>query len=231
MGLGAASLKNEYAESDWHDAAHSPIPEELIAAREARDREERRCTRKTLIATWLTAVAVPGLFLLSVMPAIGHAGLGGMIALRILIPLLIVALVILRLFLKPYFKALFIKGTNHILRRTLICIGSAVAIGFMLILWNNALGPNGSVKASVADVPEIEAYFFRHKEEIEHKRMDAQDNDYFYVEYPYNNGTFPLVGFIFDEGKSANTGYHGKYLYTYRLDDRWYIEILLPPAN
>lgn len=224
-------MKNNHTDIDLDDVTYAPIPEELIESRKASELKETQYYSKVRRLTWLTAALLPGLYLLSVISTVGYGGLGGIILLAVLIPLLIVAMFIIRLVLKPYFKAVLSKKTNHVLRSILVGIGTILFAGFVLLLLNNAFGPNRSVKNAVAEIPEIEAYFFRHKDEFEKKRVDDEDSDYCYISYPYKSEAFPIIGFVYDDKGVANTGYHGKYLYTYKLDDYWYIEIFLPNAN
>lgn len=199
---------------DLRQDEQDSVLSEFRTAREKADLAKLMLTRKIKLFAWLTSIALPTLFLWSVMGQIGYAGLGGIVMLIVLVPILIISIFPLRLITGQFYRVILNKQANQVLRVIVLCIGFVATVGLLYLLWQNAFAPYGSVKALVNDIPEMEAYFVSNKNEFDKKLSDgARENEFyydstiFYVKYPSKSNGHLLAGFCYDEKSTIKTGY------------------------
>ena len=200
----------------------------MSAAETGAGKEEIAEKAKTL--AWLTAVTVPVLWITAWLGTMGHAGLGGIVLLMVFIPVSLIALVLLRTIMFPVYKIILDKSSNSILRIALIAILAIFGLAFCWHFYSIGIAPHKSVRETVKEIPKMELYFSQNKADFEAQRLETDNPEYFYIPYPEKYEMHFSVGFYYRASGSESTGYKNSFLYTYALDDFWYIEIYKEPA-
>lgn len=108
---------------------------------------ESEITKRAKILAWLTAFAMPALYIWASLGKLFHAGLGGLAILVILyIPLSVFAMILLRLIAFAFYKAVLNKNSNSTLRKRLILVSMIFIVVFICLLCITAFLPFSSVR-------------------------------------------------------------------------------------